>query len=213
MRKIEYTTHPSALKASNVPVIEQDTSQGESQDTSQGESQATHVNKLTPSTSQAATTHRSAQAANTHRSAQAATTHRSAQAATTHRSAQAATTHRSAQAATTHRSALNTYNMRIKKLKFSDLKAKANNAPHFAWLAADRLFSKSDFRGKNCNGRHGKQPLDPVKLRQIKDMVFLMFPDKANHALWKKCKENIDTNVRNVLRKMEIKKVPVTTTQ
>ena len=90
---------------------------------------------------------------------------------------------------------LNTYTLSLVEQKYWDIKTTANNAPHFKWLAADSLFDTSEFYGKKL-----QWALDTVKLGKIKDMVYTMYPDKANQDLWKKCKENIDTNIRNVLR-------------
>ena len=71
-------------------------------------------------------------------------------------------------------------------------------------MVAD-LFSDEERSSCNCNGRAGKPPLDPVRLEAIREAVFTLMPcqnDDLMDKAWSACKQSIDTNNRNLKRKL-----------
>ena len=80
------------------------------------------------------------------------------------------------------------------------------------WLAAHKLYSEEEFRGRNCRGRSNipgrtKEALDPNKLLIVKAVCFHYYPLRNQDDItseWRSCERGIDANVRKLNKKLQL---------
>ena len=78
----------------------------------------------------------------------------------------------------------------------------AKGRPYIAKELMSELFTKEERSSSNVNGRVGKPPLDPVRMRAVRQAAFLLdhaSPGDQDH-LWKPCVIKIDSVNREVYR-------------
>jgi BEN domain len=96
--------------------------------------------------------------------------------------------------------------------KFKDINDSKHccDAPHLSKCAVLEFYSAGDLAGRNCLGRSSnssdaKKPLDKVKLKIIKDYmyVFQVYPERndgVKRDVWNKCMEKINAELRYLFR-------------
>ena len=78
------------------------------------------------------------------------------------------------------------------------LSRKSCSEGNFAVKLLQVIFSQSELKGRNCNGKRGKQPLDKLKLGLIQEAVFKVYALNVacRPEVWKKCIIAIDEYLR-----------------
>ena len=78
------------------------------------------------------------------------------------------------------------------------LKGESCSVGNFGSKLVQALFSPEELVDRNCAGKKGKQPLDPMKLDKVKNYVFRMYPVPScqKEVQWKKCVVAIDEFLR-----------------
>ena len=77
----------------------------------------------------------------------------------------------------------------LSKEQLVRLSRKSCSEGNFASKLLSLIFSKDELVGRNCNGKRGKEKLDPVKLGYILQAVVLVFNvnQVSREDVWKKC--------------------------
>ena len=81
------------------------------------------------------------------------------------------------------------------------VKQKACSETNFVVRLFRKLFTEEEMINKNVSGKKGKEALDPVRIAQIQDCYFRMYPysiEQERKSKWAKCCEAINTHIRNI---------------
>ncbi|XP_071949888.1 uncharacterized protein [Antedon mediterranea] len=79
----------------------------------------------------------------------------------------------------------------------------ATSPRNFALGLVRKLFTKDEMRNSNVNGKQGREKLDPVRIRIVKDLVieYYKIPFIDQSFIWKHCIISIDEGCRRLRRK------------
>lgn len=86
----------------------------------------------------------------------------------------------------------------------SRMKSKSSSRSNFATNLVRELFDENVRAHSNISGKMNKDQLDPVKINEIKQATFHMFPlgyGENKEMAWKKCHVAIDESCRRLRRK------------
>ena len=79
------------------------------------------------------------------------------------------------------------------------LRSRSTSEKNFAVQLVRHFFSPQELDGRNVRGIGNKLPLDPDKVRKIKEIIFRFYPSSAaqQDLLWRECRKAIDGFLRN----------------
>ena len=79
------------------------------------------------------------------------------------------------------------------------LRSRSTSEKNFAVQLVRHFFTPQELDGRNVRGIGNKLPLDPDKIRKIKEIIFRFYPSSAAQQdfLWRECRKAIDSFLRN----------------
>jgi len=79
------------------------------------------------------------------------------------------------------------------------LRSRFTSEKNFAVQLVRHFFTPQELDGQNVRGIGNKLPLDPDKIRKIKEIIFRFYPSSAaqQELLWRECRKAIDGFLRN----------------
>ena len=80
------------------------------------------------------------------------------------------------------------------------IRAQASSSKNFAVKLLRNMFKTSELRGRNICGLRGKQPVDPVRVANIKKCVFKFYPGSPyeQENIWRDCRKAMDSFLRKL---------------
>ena len=79
------------------------------------------------------------------------------------------------------------------------LRSRSTSEKNFAVQLVRHFFTPQELDGRNVRGIGNKLPLDPEKIRKIREIIFRFYPSSAaqQDLLWRECRKAIDGFLRN----------------
>ena len=85
--------------------------------------------------------------------------------------------------------------------QINELKNMSTSEVNFSVKLVKAIFKEEELENRNVNGCRGRLALDPVKLLQVREIYFEIFPSEDEGNDWVKCVNAINAHLQNYVKK------------